>query len=583
MSAVSIDADRPSTAPQDSLKSKSFLRNIGNGKQLALIWVAFSIIAFASLRLLWSQPGWPENHEFNSFVQRTQIYAAHYRFGDFMPIWSSIDNNAFGSPQPLLYHKLFYHVAAALYILTGSIKPALILAILAFLMIGAWGVYALMQALGASRLASAIGGASLIVANYTIMDWMVKCGVAEFSGYMLVAWTMLYLVKSIQQERIHPGLGVLLGVTFIAHAVLAFYLGLLYSAVLLILIAARQLRFRVALINSGLVALAIFFAITLPYLLPMKIMGADYDMSRELNYVYRPIQQFQPLHRYFWDNYWRFGRTWQGFTVQIDLPLTILVAVALLALLFSRQGQLPGDRSRREAFKTVLPFALLLVIALLLQSRIAAGFYEWFPGAAFIQFPWRLLAVITPAAIVFSLYLIDKLFPRLLARMVMIVFGASMVVSSGAFAHIEYGRLKIFDPPLAPFILGVLGEFVPAKAPTVPIPPLPAGPSYTLQQVLSAAEASGCAIEDGSPTTEVKKTEFHIDCQRPALIALPIYASRAHRLRIGSGGSWEGPTHCTAPPTGLPALCGVELPAGQSTVAVRFPTFPLFLKSLLSM
>jgi len=579
LSAVSIDADRQSRTPQYSLTSKFFPGRIGEGKQLALVWAAFCILAFVSLRTLWSQPGWPQNHEFNSFVQRTQIYAAHYRFHDFMPIWSSIDNDAFGSPQPLLYHKLFYHVAAALFVLTGSIKPALILAIFAFLMIGAWGIYVLMRALGASRLASAIGGLSLIVANYTVMDWMVKCGVAEFSAYMLVPWTMLYLVKSIQQERIHLGLGIMLGVTFVAHAVLAFYLGLLYTAVLLILMAARQLQFRVVLVKSGLLALAIFFVITVPYLLPMRIIGADYDMSRELNYVYRPIQQFQPLYRYVWD-YWRFGRTWEGFTVQIDLPLVALVVTAIFAIIFCNPGKLTGGRSRREAFNAVLPFALLLLIALVLQSRVAAGFYQWFPGAAFIQFPWRLLAVITPAAIVFGLCLVDKLLPRLTAQIVMIVFGVSMVASSGAFAHIYYGRLTTFDPPLAPLILGVLGEFVPAKAPTVPIPPLPAGPSYTLRQVLSAAEASGCSIEDGSPRTEVKKTEFHIHCQKPSRIALPIYASRAHRLRIGSSGSWGGPTGCAPSPPELPALCGVDLPAGQSTVAVRFPTVPLFLKSL---
>ena len=581
MSALSVDADRPSGAASDPLTSKSFFRKIGEGQQLALIWAVFSILAFGSLNLLWRQSGWPQNHEFNSFVQRTQIYAAHYRFHDFVPIWSSVDNEGFGSPQPLLYHKLFYAVAATLFILTGSVKSALILAIFAFLLIGAWGIYFLMRALGARRLPSVIGGLSLIVANYTVMDWMVRCAVAEFSAYMLVPWTMYYLIRSVQQDRIQPGLGVMLGVTFVAHAVLSFYLGLLYATVLLILIAARQLPFRVELVKSGLVALAIFLAITLPYLLPMKIIGRDYDMSRELTYVYRPIYQFQPLHRYFWDS-WRFGRTWAGFTIQIDLPLIALVITALFAMVFYNRPGLPGGRSRREALKAVLPFALLLVIALFLQARVTAGFYRWFPGAAFIQFPWRLLAVITPAAIVFGLYLVDALLPRLLARIVIVVFGMSMVLSSGAFAHIEYGRLETFDPPLAPLTLSVLGEFVPATAPAVHFPPLPAPLPYTLQQVLSAAEASGCSIEDGSPRTEVKKTEFHIHCQASSRIALPIYASRAHRLRIRSGGPAGNPTSCAPSPAELPGLCGVELPAGSSVVEMRFPTYPLFLRSLFS-
>jgi len=539
---------------------------------VALIWIAFATLAFASLKPIWGQPGWPQNHEFNSFVQRTQIYAAHYRFHDFLPIWSSIDNKGFGSPQPLLYHRLFYAVAGAFAIITVSIKPALILAIVVFLLIGAWGIYFVMRALGVSRLASTIAGLSLIAANYTVTDWLVRGAVAELSGYMLVSWTMLYFLRSVQEERIRPGLGVILGLAFLAHSVLAYYLGLFYAAILFILIAARQVGFKIALVKSGLVALVFFLAIVLPFLIPMKIMGSAYDISRQLTATYHPAHQFQPLVDYFW-RHWLFGQVWSDITVQIDLPITLLVMMGLFAAFCYRRDEPNRRKFRPRIFQPVLPFALLLIITLFLQSRFSAEFYRWVPGAAYIQFPWRLLAVITPTAIVLGLYLVDKLVPSLPARIVIVVFGLSMIVSSGAFAHIYYGSLNKFDPPLAPLTLSVYGEFIPKNVPD---------PPYTLQQVLSSAKASGCSIADGPPKTEVKRTEFHIDCRRATRIALPIYASTAHQLRIQSAAGPQPAVSCAPAPAQFPALCGVSLPAGKSVVNVRFPTYFTFLRSLLA-
>jgi hypothetical protein len=544
------------------------LSDRGSRIQLAIIWLAFTTLAFATLKPLWSQPGWPENHEFNAFVQRTQVYAAHCRFGDFLPIWSSVDNDGFGSPAPLFYHKLFYAVAATLFLLWGNMKAAIILAIGFFLILGAWGMYLLMRALGSSRLVSAIAGLSLIVANYTVTDWLVRGAVAELSGYMLVPWTMLCLIRSVQRQRIDPWLGVVLGVVFLAHSVLSFYLGLLYAATLLILILAQQIKASLAMFASGALALFCFLVVASPYLLAMKLIGRDYEITREISWVYQPKYQFQPWHNYLWDT-WRFGHTWHGFSVQIDLPMTVLV-IAAVVLVFVGPFRGPG-KARWQVLGPVLPFMLLLFATLLLQMRLAAKFYEWMPGAAFIQFPWRLLAIIAPAAIVFGLYMLEKSMPDPGAKFIALVFAISMVVGCGAFRPLQYGRLKEFDLPLAPVTLSVIGEFIPRAAPLEP---------YTVEQVRAQARASSCEIESGWPLAEVKETAFSITCKAPSLIGLPLYASRAHQLLIRSGDT-QAVAACAAPPTDLPALCGVSLPAGRSVVEVRFPTYPLFFRSLL--
>ena len=77
-----------------------------------------------------------------------------------------------------------------------------------------------------------------------------------------------------------------------------------------------------------------------------------------------------------------------------------------------QQHRSPGDRLghvdneahaaiRFAVLAAVAGVAFLIVAALglFLQFGIAEPIYEWIPGAVFIQFPWRLLAVITPALI----------------------------------------------------------------------------------------------------------------------------------------------------------------------------------------
>ena len=115
----------------------------------------FVAVATVTTHHLWGASGWPQNHEATTFAVRTQIYADHLRAGDLLPVWSSRDNGGLGSPQPALYHKLFYLTAGSLRVAGASLKNALVLATVAFLVIGAAGTRRLAAALGSSEIGRA--------------------------------------------------------------------------------------------------------------------------------------------------------------------------------------------------------------------------------------------------------------------------------------------------------------------------------------------------------------------------------------------------------------------------------------------
>ena len=147
--------------------------------------VIFAMLAVATLEPAWRGPGWPANHEGAAFAQRTLIYARHYAWFDLLPIWTSLDAWGFGSPMPVVYHKLFYMIAAPLLLATGSIKAAIVIALALFLTTGALGIYTTMRAIGASALAAVVAGCCLLTASYTVTNWLVRGAMAELAGAMI--------------------------------------------------------------------------------------------------------------------------------------------------------------------------------------------------------------------------------------------------------------------------------------------------------------------------------------------------------------------------------------------------------------
>ncbi|HXU94372.1 MAG TPA: hypothetical protein VFP33_12025 [Gallionella sp.] len=530
--------------------------------------MVFTVFGGLTLVPLWGQAGWPLNHEMLAFAIRTQIYAQHYSFLDFLPVWSSLDNEGFGSPQPLLYHKLFYVVSASLLGMTGGMKAALEMAILVFLVVGATGMYRTLRLVGSSREAGLAGGLAIIVANYTVTDWLIRGALAELAAAMLVPWSLFYLLLSLREERIHPGLAVNLGLIFLAHSVICFYLILLFSVTILVLLASRHVRPSVVSARSILLPAVIFLVLVSPWLLAMSVFGNDYDMARMLTHSYHPNSQFQPIGRYFWDSLWSFGKKWEGFTVQLDLPTLALMVAGLAGLFHHRHAALAASELRERHLTTILPVIFVGALAFLLQLPFSAPFYAHFPGAGFIQFPWRLLCVITPAIIIIGLYLIEKTFPHRLSGFILASYLIIMIITCGAFAPIKYQRFPDLNYPPDHIQFSVFGEYIPKE---VSLPP-PAR-----ENILEGVRTAGCHLNGNRASVEVKQLQFRVECSRPALLALPVFSSPLHGVVVSSPDGTSTPSACKSAP-GFSGLCGVVVPAGQSRVYVDMPSYSAAIK-----
>jgi hypothetical protein len=515
----------------------------------------FVVLAVATLFPVWSAPGWPLGHEGNAFALRTHIYARHFSGFDLMPIWSSADASGFGSPMPLLYHKLFYMLAGGLALVTGSLKSADTIAVAILLVAGAAGLFLSVRALGGGQVAALIAGCALITANYTVTNWEVRGALAEFCGAMVVPWVFLFFVKTIQSGRIAIGLGISLGLLWLSHSVLAFYAALILIATYLVLAIARRAPWSILHPRTAWPAVLCFTCLVGPYLVLMAILGRAYDINRILSRPYRPVYQFKPIGAYLLDRSWRFGSTVSGLTVQLDHAMLALAAIGLCALAVRKPD---GDATRERILRPILPFMLVAALGLLLQLRVTNPFYEVVPGAAFIQFPWRLLALITPSIIVVASYLADTVLPSNWKNFILGGAAAWMLVSCGAFVPLRDPRTSL-EPHLAGVTFSGFREYEPQRA----------APLAEIETKLAARwREAGCSFVNANTNNdEVLSVQLHTSCRRTVVLPLPLYASPLHTVTTSNQRHSQP---CASLPE-FPALCGAIIPAADGTVWVKLP------------
>ena len=540
--------------------------------KFAIVFIIYLLLAFSTLWHTMHVENWPANHDLNHNFKRVFIIARHLLQLDFLPVWSALDNLGAGSPQPLLYHKIFNLTAALLYCITSSYKVSFALTIAIYLIIGGFGMKKLCRYAGCNEFMSFCGGAMLIVANYTITNWLIRGAFAELVAAMFVPWFFVEFLRSLTKTRITKGLAFYSSLLVLSHSLIAYY-GLLIAGTFGLCYAFYYRNLLKYLNPKNLFApLAIALLVAGPYLFSMAVIGGDYDLSR-LAEQYLPENEIQPINRYFWDKEWVWGRTFYGFTVQIDIIPMVLLVIGVLGLCMGLEKKFSGTAKENLGYLTergcqiLTFFSVTLILILFLQLPVALTvFYEIIPGASYIQFPWRLLALLTPALIALSLFLVT--FPYATARRKTITtffsniltFCATLIMISycGAYAGVEWESVKSISPE-EQISFSYSKEFVPV--------------SDTTNEPQHIANPN-CNVFRHPGEAEMLDVHFTIECSAPSQVVLPIYCSPAHSVEIaGKIQRWQKNRD-------FPSMCSLSLPEGKTDLLVHMPTMSRLLKNI---
>lgn len=497
---------------------------------------ALAGLALTSALALWPvlvRSGWPFNHEKLSFAIRTRIFAQHLEMGDLIPLWSSMDSFGFGSPLPILYHKLFYYLSATGFLTTGSMKVSVVGTLFLLLVAGGTGLFLTARRLGASTTLSLSVSILFLLANYTTTNWLVRGALAEFSATMLIPWAFLWCVTLIRERRWGLWIAPLLFLMLLAHSVITYVMVLivLLPAAAFLLPNARTSSDLHNAVRPALVSIAIFGVAALPFLLAGLHMAEHFDITRVIERGFSPATQMVPLSFYLADSRWTWGALWDFTPVEMDRLLLLPAAGLLLTMvILGRHGAVSTAIGR-----TTLFLLLVFVLVFLFLTPVALPLYEAIPGLTFLQFPWRMLALATPVLAL----LIADLAARIEAvgharpiRVLALAVTAGAFLSYGGFREIQYdwfSEAELEAPLPASFSLTGVGEYFPR----VPEPDI----EVTFRKIKAWAANGGsdgpCHVaEPDAVQQEVLERTFLVDCPTHAEVRLPLFFSGAETLSL---------------------------------------------------
>lgn len=430
-------------------------------------WMFFAgaaIFGILPLFLVIFGHGWPQNHEYLQFFDRTYVWADHFRQGDFLPIWSSSDAGGYGTPLPLYYQKLFHVVNAVFFIVFSNIKVATIATLFLFSMIGIYGLRAAMKFVSTNKSVVNILPLVLPITGYAITLWFVRGAMAELTAFAILPWLLWWCLRLIKINKISYWIILIFPALFYAHNAIAL-VSLIFIGITVIAVLTNTVKCKELFISSWKKALICFVSIVAliaPILGLQAMMNKDYNPTDKIDDIQNLDVGFKPPLDYLFDRNYVWLHSSSGLSVQVDILLwvsiIVLVIVGLLVW-WMRNGRrkLSNDRAM-----WVVIVSLLLYGAL--QLEVTRPIYEMIHVLSLIQFPWRMLTVITPLLILVVGLSLDKLWPKMMKRSVLSILLALWLVLYLAFSPLTYPnevkRLNIrSDYPTEP--LYASGEYLP--------------------------------------------------------------------------------------------------------------------------
>ena len=516
--------------------------------------------------------GWPLNQGTTAPLLLVQIYAAHIRHLDLIPVWSSSDELGLGTPVLLFYHRAFFYLAGLISVLFGlGLKTSVVLTIAIFLAVGAYGMRLSLGLVTDSRLLCTVGSLGFLFTNYVFTDWLDPRGdLAEFSALMVVPWLLYCCLNLVKNRRFSFLLIPVMVLLVNAHSATASRFLVHTRRCLCDFRGGRQApwasgsRCAAGHISGGI---ALLLA---PILLAQLRFLHSYDpQTKNVSAPFMISEQFVSFGKYFYDSTHRWFSPNQyppqhNF-VQIDFAIWIPIVASMAVLAWS----LTTKSRRRDRWRRIFdsfdrPVVVFLVVSLalylFLQLRVSYFVYRLFTPLKVINFPWRMLAFITPIAIILIILIADHV---MRSHPKKIVWGsmaglwlASLVVLSPTFSS-TYGLLAA-PRPFSPMTLFTAPNYVDYQSYhwtplyDVFLPKLFAPNGH---EVGSGAELFDYAVlhkhQDGAqslsrvPCTvvaprhaafETLQLQFSVSCSGRTRVALPISYNEYSSVFVENGG-----------------------------------------------
>lgn len=406
-----------------------------NGKNIRplafhlLMIAAISFAVFAPVLII----GFPGNSgDFRHHFQISQALNYSLERGSFFADWIFQENRGYGAITVRFYPPLLHYFAAIGKAMTGDWILAFYLTFVIWSLIGGAGMFLFANELLKNKNAAALAAVLFLFSPYHLTQAYSAAMLGEFAALSLLPFAF-YFTKRICDRRDMVsvcGLGVTFALIIVSSVpqtvVVAIFVG---SYFLLCLDRKKFLPSIAVFIGAFALALA----------------GSSFYWFRLMLEV-QWLRIFQPNTAPDYDFHNHFLLTNIHFDDQgiwlVNLMFGILIGLVIASLLLSRK---PLVLVRRPEIRNIL---ILLAAASLLMLPITLFVWEHVNFLQRIQFPWRLMSVVTVVACIIPAAAAQKLaseYSRKLRPLVLIFVGICLMYTTFSLKQIVLGAAYV-DP-----------------------------------------------------------------------------------------------------------------------------------------
>jgi hypothetical protein len=606
------DAEVP--ALNEALPALSERRWAYEGGYAVLVATAAALVLSPVLR----RSGWPLNQGTTAPLLLVQMYATHIRHFDLFPVWSSTDGIGMGSPVLLYYHRAFFYLAGAIYALFGvSLKASVVITMAIFLAVGAYGMRRALSLVTASRFLCVVGSLGFLFTNYVFTDWLDPRGdVAEFSALMLVPWLLYWCLNLVKFRRFSYLIIPIMVVLVNAHSAIALTSVFLLTVAFIVFLTSAGIK-GLRTIAPRLVLCIMGTTILLAPLLLAQLRFSQYYDPQSKNILgFNAEHQFIDIGRYLYDGTHQWFAPAQNQVpplfnfVQIDfaiwVPIAAAVAFVLGRWLIKTVDRATSGRVRGRLRSPPDSVSVFLIASfacyLFLQLRVSYLVYRVLTPLQVINFPWRMLAYITPLGVVLVVVIADKSMKRIRMNSVWYALGGLWFASLVLLSPIPINDGSRVTPThftsMSAFMAPKSVDYQTFKGYGGAPPWFPPGPLYDVflpkvlttsgsevgnttllyeqlhQHQADAQSLSGAScIIKGPPHTgfEMLSLAFSVKCDGRAVVALPISSNSYSKIFVvGASGKLDQIPYYHVP---MDPRTIIHVPRSVSeTVVVHLPT-----------
>ncbi len=366
-------------------------------KQVFLIALLLLLVLPATVSLL--RPGFFLSHDGEWMVIRLSAFHQALADGQFPVRWSIRLNHGFGYPVLNFLYPLPFYFGELFYLLSASFTQAIKLVFILSFLASALTMFFWLK----SKFSfwPALAGSLLYTYTpYRFVDTYVRGSVGESLGFVFIP-LLFYAIDLLPQK---PKVGVILGAfaaaaTILSHNVFVIFVAL--ASIYGVLSLSRRHLKNLALSLMLAAALSAYF--WLPALIELK-----YVYASQLP-VANPIDHLTTLRQLILPS-WGYGPSIPTDPASMSFQIGLVnLGVILVSFIFWRRNF----------------FLVTAAVSILLMLRASSPFWSFLPAVGVIQFPWRLLSLVTFVTAVLAAHLAKKPAMSILISLLAILFTLS--------------------------------------------------------------------------------------------------------------------------------------------------------------